>query len=191
MLETPDAQNPLGLNGLGSSGDGDRGGIGGARAGERDVVPASEDERVPELIPVSPDVFPTRWRPLVQDALRLNGLGASARERDRGRTGGRSLGGGDVVGADEHQPRACVTSCCRRCCPPSRPRRRGRPASATDWAATDRSMRWPVLEETVIPPPTPVIVTVPDVYVVFEAASPPTNVCVSGWTVCEAENWNA
>ena len=53
-------------------------------------------------------------------------------------------------------------------------------------AATDRSIRWPVFDDTVMPPPTPVIVMVPDVYVVFEAASPPTNVCVSGCT-----DWDA
>ena len=47
-------------------------------------------------------------------------------------------------------------------------------------AATEMSTRCPVLELTVTPPPTPVIVNVPDVYVVFDAATPPRNVCVSG-----------
>jgi hypothetical protein len=48
-----------------------------------------------------------------------------------------------------------------------------------------------VFEDTVTPPPTPVSEIVPDVYVVFEAAIPPTKVWVSGWTVCElTEIWN-
>ena len=50
----------------------------------------------------------------------------------------------------------------------------------TDCAATEMSTLCPVFEDTVTPPPTPVMETVPDVYVVFEAAIPPTKVCVSG-----------
>src|SRR3954465_12439545 len=44
-------------------------------------------------------------------------------------------------------------------------------------AATERSMRWPVFEETVMPPPTPVKDTVPEVYVAFEPTIPEMPVC--------------
>ena len=46
---------------------------------------------------------------------------------------------------------------------------------SADCAATEMSTRWPVFDDTVTPPPTPVIVIVPDVYVVLDAAIPPTN----------------